>query len=222
MVGVQNFSIERIGWMFRRHYVCMRYNYITMCLIIIGFPIFISILSGSAEPAITSFNSLTVFAFVDSFYVTMLSVRDERRYIVESTLPLSHLERYLFILLNTTIVLAVIFALCYVLALLISTSIYPLDMEFGWVVGDTFCMPEAYLGLLSTHAWILLANLTARKRVLYNYIAMLAIIAVGQFIISRYVPEVYRADVRVWTNILVTLVAWISGYFILRRREIKM
>ena len=206
--------------LFVKHYVENRNGYLAAMLGSFGLPMLIALLSESSESAISLFLTVAIF---DIFYVMYLSTRALRQrhsFVMAGTLPVSVAERYLFIMLNTTVVLALWLAVLYAAVVVIATNLYPPLFPY---VGDLiFKNHYLYIGLLSTHGVALLINLFARRRILWPYLVAAAATMVAQYFISEYSPMGAVEDVKMWVNICVAIVAWTVGYFMLRYRQLKM
>ena len=79
-----------------------------------------------------------------------------------------------------------------------------------------------HIAMFSTHAVLLVINLTARRRAYLGYVVAAVAIFVIQLVMSHYVPYEMREDARMWGNILLIIGGWGVGYPLLRYREIKM
>lgn len=206
--------------LFVKHYTENQNKYLMLLLGTFALPVLMTLISKTSETGISM--CLTVALF-DIFYVAMLSTRDLRHrqsLVVANTLPVSVAERYAFILLNTTVVLAAWFAAVYAAAVAVCTSIYaPI---FPYMETLIFKNHYLYVGLLGTQGAALLICLAIRRRALYPYAAAAIITIAVQYLISKYAAPADVQDVKMSVNIAVVVVAWIAGYFMLRYRQLKM
>lgn len=206
--------------LFVKHYTENRNKYLMLLLGTFALPVLMTLITKTSETGISM--CLTVALF-DIFYVAMLSTGDLRRrqsLVVANTLPVSVAERYAFILLNTTVVLAAWFVAVYAAAVSVSISIYkPIFPYFETLI---FKNHYLYIGLLGTQGVALLISLAIRRRVFLPYVLAAIITIFVQYLISKYASPADVQDVKMWVNIAVTAVAWVAGYFMLRYRQLKM
>lgn len=214
---MRKFAVLRL---FVKHYAENRNAYLMLVLASFALPVLLTLISKTSETGISM--CLTVALF-DIFYVMHLSTRElrhRRSFVAANTLPVSAGERYCFILLNTTVVLAVWFVAVYALAVSLCVSIYPPIFPYF----DTLIFKNiyVYVGLLGTQGAALLINLAIRRRVLPPYLAAMVLTMLVQYLISKYVAPADVQDAKMCANLVVVVVAWSAGYFMLRCRQLKM
>ena len=217
-----NGYFNNVAKLFVKHYAENRISYLMLLLGTFAVPILMALLTRNSFAAVSI--GMTVLVF-DTAYVLSLMTRDLRRQsavILETTLPVSVGERYGFILLNSTLITVLGFFIAYMPALAISTAVYPLDSDIAWT-GEL----GAYLNLRTissqacTHAIFLLIFLSRRsKMVIKGVIAILLVVCV-QYLINEYVDVEWRGVTKMGINILVAVVAWVCGYFMLKRYQFK-
>lgn len=220
------FRIEAVGWLLRKHYAENMNKYRAMAIGVFGLPLLMTLMSHASESSVSMFSTVAMFSI---FYVVHLSIaelRQREKLSLSNTLPVSNAERYAFILLNTTLVLAVWFTVVYGASLWVATTLYP--PVFSQLVELTLGNHYVYVGFVGTHAIALLINLAARRRIILPYLAALVVVVAVQYLISKYVPDgvnmsdALRLDVRMWCNVVAAVVAWPLGYVMLKRRQIKI
>ena len=219
---MNSFSLKRVGWLFKKHYSESRNSYLALAFMLLGMPFLFAIVGAGGESAVTTFKSVVPAALVYIMHITVGSLRDKHRNIVEFTTPVSVGERYAFIWLNTTVLFAIYVAICYVVSLTITHLVFPINEGFEWVMKGVFGSSRTYFGLVCIQAVVLVVNLASQKRLVLNYIVALGLWVLGQWLISEYVPSFYRLDVLLWVNVVIVVVGWVSGYFILRNRQIRV
>lgn len=217
-----NGYFNNVAKLFVKHYAENRISYLMLLLGTFAVPILMALLTRNSFAAVSI--GMTVLVF-DTAYVLSLMTRDLRRQsavILETTLPVSVGERYGFILLNSTLITVLGFFIAYMPALAISTAVYPLGSDIAWT-GEL----GAYLNLRTissqacTHAILLLIFLSRRsKMVIKGVIALLLVVCV-QYLFNEYVDVEWRGVTKMGINILVAVVAWVCGYFMLKRYQFK-
>lgn len=203
-----------------KHYTENRNSYLATMLGSFSLPMIMSLLSKSSEAGISLLMSVAIFNLFYVMYLSTRGLRQRRTFVMEAALPVSVTERYLFIMLNTTLLLAVWLLVICAAVVLIVVNLYPPVFPY---VGDLiFKNYHLYIGLLCTHGVALLINLVARRRVIWPYLVAAVITMIAQYLISEYSPVGAVESVKMWVNICVAVVAWVVGYFMLRYRQLKM
>ena len=218
--------LSAVGWLLRKHYAENISKYRAVAIGVFGLPLIMALMSRASESAVSLFSTLAMFCIFYVMYLSVAELRQREKMSISNTLPVSNAERYLFILLNTTLVLVVGFVVVYGASLYLATVIYPPIAPTVFEL--TLANHYVYVGFIGTHAIALLTNLVVRRRVILPYlVAMVAVVTV-QYLIAKFVPDsngfsdTLRLDVRMWCNVAVALIAWPLGYVILRRRQIKI
>lgn len=217
-----NGYFNNVAKLFVKHYAENRISYLMLLLGTFAVPILMALLTRNSFAAVSI--GMTVLVF-DTAYVLSLMTRDLRRQsavILETTLPVSVGERYGFILLNSTLVVVLGFFIAYMPALAISTAVYPLDSDIAWT-GEL----GAYLNLrtissqVCTHAILLLIFLSRRSKMVINGVIAILLVVCVQYLFNEYVDVEWRGVTKMGINILVAVVAWVCGYFMLKRYQFK-
>ncbi|MBO5895542.1 MAG: hypothetical protein J6Q33_07125 [Alistipes sp.] len=223
---MKEFSFNRVWWLFRKSYTEYRRHYAALLLWSFGFPLLLAFISRAAVTALTVGSTVALTAILFSLYISFKSINDKGSAIVGLTLPVSLAERYCFILLNTTVVLAVWVVAVYSLSAFIAMKLLPFGGD-GYI--DTEMMMTLiyknkylYIGFLGTHAGMLLINVIRRKSVVMPYVVAMVAVAVAQLVIVEFSPADMVQDVKMWCNIALAAVVWPLGYYLLRKREIKI
>ena len=223
---MKEFSFNRVWWLFRKSYTEYRRHYAALLLWSFGFPLLLAFISRAAVTALTVGSTVALTAILFSLYISFKSINDKGSAIVGLTLPVSLAERYCFILLNTTVVLAVWVVAVYSLSAFIAMKLLPFGGE-GYIDAEMMMTliyknKYLYIGLLGTHAGMLLINVIRRKSVVMPYVVAMVVVAVAQRVIGEVSTADMVQDVKMWGNIALAAVAWALGYYLLRKREIKI
>ncbi|MBQ8493210.1 MAG: hypothetical protein IJ464_02880 [Alistipes sp.] len=205
-----------------KHYTECRNSYLALLVGMFGLPLLMAFLTRSVVGAAAMASSVALFATLYVLYLSTVRMRSKRTFQIDNTLPISAAERYIFIMLNSIVVVGLFVVVVYGASLVLAEMLFPLPPELDFTYRQFLGNGYIIVGLMATHAVLLIVNLTARERVLISYLAAVGLVVVGQFIVGRYVPEAMRADFKLWANVVIVIVGWVSGYFILRSREIKM
>lgn len=223
---MKGFSFNRVWWLFLKSYTEYRRHYAALVLWSFGFPLLLAFISRAAVTALSVGSTVALAAILFSLYISFKSINDKGSAIVGITLPVSLAERYCFILLNTTVVLAVWVAAVYSLSAFIAMQLLPFGGE-GYIDAEMMMTliyknKYLYIGFLGTHAVMLLINVIRRKSVVMPYVVAMVAVAAAQLVIVELSPADMVQDVKMWCNIALAAVAWPLGYYLLRKREIKM
>lgn len=223
---MKGFSFNRVWWLFLKSYTEYRRHYAALLLWSFGFPLLLALISRAAVTALSVGSTVALTAILFSLYISFKSINDKGSAIVGLTLPVSLAERYCFILLNTTVVLAVWVAAVYSLSAFIAMQLLPFGGE-GYIDAEMMMTliyknKYLYIGFLGTHAVMLLINVIRRKSVVMPYVVAMVAVAAAQLVIVELSPVDMVQDVKMWCNIALAAVAWPLGYYLLRKREIKM
>lgn len=205
-----------------KHYVEHRNNYLALLLGMFGLPLLLAYMSKGVESA----GVMATFVFLlEVLYVTYLStyaMRTKGKFVLENTLPLTSTERYAFIFINSIVVAPMMFALSYVPSFLIAEWFFPPTYDVNALLVEAVVDVGFIVGLFALQSVILITSLLIRKRVFAGYLVLLALIVVCEFMVDAYVYDDLRDVFRFISNIVLIVTCWVSGYFILRSREIKI
>lgn len=223
---MKGFSFNRVWWLFLKSYTEYRRHYAALVLWSFGFPLLLAFISRAAVTALSVGSTVALATILFSLYISFKNINDKGSAIVGLTLPVSLAERYCFILLNTTVVLAVWVAAVYSLSAFIAMQLLPFGGE-GYIDAEMMMTliyknKYLYIGFLGTHAGMLLINVIRRKSVVMPYVVAMVAVAAAQLVIVELSPADMVQDMKMWCNIALAAVAWPLGYYLLRKREIKM
>lgn len=205
-----------------KHYAESRNSYLALMLGMFGLPLLLAFMSRSAVEAASMASSVALFAILYVVHLSTRAMRSKRTFVIDNTLPLSTAERYAFIMLNSTVVVALLTCVVYGASLVLSKQLFPPAPEFDFAYRQLVGNGYIIAGLFATQAVLLIVNLTVRMRILMSYVVAIGLVVLGQFVVGHYVPGMLRADFKLWANVVIIVAGWVSGYFILRSREIKM
>ena len=210
---MERFSWKRVAALFAKHYAENYPKYLAVYGITVAVPMLFGFITRSGE-------------VTHGMLVSMLSLRDHRRAVIDNMLPVTAAERYAFILLNTTLGLVIWFVAASLLTTSVIDAIYPPVLSFGRHMLQN---ESVWLSLLGTHAVALMINAVARRRLVMTYIAAFALMLTVQFLMVRILgtwndrgaSPYDLITVKKWSNVLLTIVSWTGSYFILRRKQIN-
>ena len=191
--------LKNVIKLFVKHYVERRNVYLGLVLAIFGLPLLVAVLTKSSLQLLAMFPTLFTVSLAVVLYVSTIDLRSRMTYVLANALPVSYGERYGFLLFNSTVVWFVGCMFFYLSSLFIATMIYPINDEFRWVVEVVFRDPQTYRTL--------------------NYLLALVGAVVVQFLIVEYVQPENHNDFKMWLNVVFAIVAWVSGYFILKAKQ---
>ena len=140
-----------------------------------------------------------------------------------TSLPVTAAERYGFILLNSTVVLLVWYTVCMLVAVKLALMLIPVNEDFAWVLQQKHLVANFnyIMGVAGTHAGLFVVNLVPTKRLIVNYFVAFVAVVAYQWLLSEYVDAVDRECFKLWSNIVVTIVLWTAGYFLVRKYQYK-
>ncbi len=205
-----------------KHYAEHRNKYLALMLGMFGLPLLLSYMSKGVESSGVMATFVLLFALLYVNYLSTYAMRTRRAFVVENTLPITAAERYVFVLANSTVVAVTLFVVSYVPSFLIAEWLFPPAMDVNAIILEAVVDSSYLMGIFALQSVILVASLIMRKRVVLSY-CLLAVLVIGcEFVVDAYVPYELRDTFRLWSNVALIVACWVSGYFILRSREIKM
>ena len=215
--------INNVFRLFLKHYVENWPKYLGAALLAFVMPVTFACITDDATTAVTVGSRLMVVYMAYVLYLSIKELRGRYTYIMASTLPVTSAERYGFILLNSTVVLVAWYAVCLLTSVKLSIALFYVAEDFAWVLErEHLLMNFNYIvGVVGTHAGLLIVNLVSAKRLATNYFIALVAVVAYQWMLSKYVDVVDRECFKMWTNIVVTLVSWTMGYFLVRKYQYK-
>ena len=211
--------LKNVIKLFVKHYVERRNVYLGLVLAIFGLPLLVAVLTKSSLELLAMFPTLFTVSLAVVLYVSTIDLRSRMTYVLANALPVSYGERYGFLLFNSTVVWFVGCMFLYLSSLFIATMIYPINDEFRWVVEVVFRDPQTYRTLFGMQAVLFIVNVATRRRLALNYLLALVGAVVVQFLIVEYVQPENHNDFKMWLNVVFAIVAWVSGYFILKAKQ---
>ena len=193
--------LKNVIKLFVKHYVERRNVYLGLVLAIFGLPLLVAVLTKSSLQLLAMFPTLFTVSLAVVLYVSTIDLRSRMTYVLANALPVSYGERYGFLLFNSTVVWFVGCMFFYLSSLFIATMIYPISDVFGM------------------QAVMFIVNVVTRRRLALNYLLALVGAVVVQFLIVEYVQPENHNDFKMWLNVVFAIVAWVSGYFILKAKQ---
>lgn len=214
--------LKNVFRLFTKHYVENWSKYLGAALVVFAVPLLFAYLSDNAVMSITMGLVIWVACMAYVLHVSWHELRSRYTYIMSSVLPVSAAERYGFIVLNSTVVLAIWYLIIHFITVKLSMALFPIDEDFMWAIEDNFLTnSNSIVGLIGTHAVLLVVNLNYSKRLIVNYFYALLAIMAYQWMLSTYVDVADRECFKLWSNIVVALVSWTAGYFLVRKYQYK-
>lgn len=205
-----------------KHYSYNRYSYYALILATFGVPLLFGYASHSVATAAMMAGAILLFDMLFTLHLSTRDMRSKSTFVMENTLPLSSAERYTFIMVNSMVMATLLFAICFIPAVAILMQIYPPLATEAFDIGDLFVDYRPIVELLAIHAVLLIVNITARARVVMNYIIALCLMTIGELLIEKFIPSEHINEAEMWINAIIAIVCWVLGYFLLRYREIKL
>lgn len=208
--------------LFRKHYAENVKFYSLLALQIFAVPLLLATLSRSAVNAVTVSMALASLSVLLTVHFSVKGLRSRYTFVIENTLPVSTGVRYGFILINSTIVVLLGFAVLYLPSLWLSCKLFPIDESFEWVLDNVLLFNfQTLVNILSIHALILVVNILVRKRPLVGYAcAALFMLAVSHFVRTHVAVESRDAAMMI-VNFVIIASSWIGSYFLLRKFQYK-
>jgi len=205
-----------------KHYAEHRNNYLSLLVGMFGLPLLLAYMSKGVEGAGVMATFIFLFAVLYVTYLSTYAMRKKEVFIMENTLPVTSAERYAFILVNSIVVASVMFVLSYVPSFLIAERLFPPTYDVNVLLMEAVLDTGFLVGLFALQSVILITSLLIRKRVLAGYLVLLVLIVVCEFAVDYFINDNIRDTFKLWANVALIIASWVSGYFILRSREIKI
>lgn len=220
---VMSSYISSLFILFRKHYTENWHKYLGAALMAIVMPLVFAYITDDATAAVTSGSRLILVFIAYVIYISIRELRARYTYIMATSLPVTAAERYGFILLNSTVVLLVWYTVCMLVAVKLALMLIPVNEDFAWVLQQKHLVANFnyIMGVAGTHAGLFVVNLVPTKRLIVNYFVAFVAVVAYQWLLSEYVDAVDRECFKLWSNIVVTIVLWTAGYFLVRKYQYK-
>lgn len=205
-----------------KHYGEKKARYVATLLATFALPLIVAVLLRDSTVAVSTSSVVMLIALV---FVVDLSTRGmwkREQATLTFTLPVSVFERYSFILLNTLLWCVVLNYAAIYPALEIADRLYPHYMSDEWVAHYFLCDDlSSWVGLISTATIIVLVSVNSRYKPLVSVIIALAVTWAVQLLLAEIYSAEEREAVLVVVNLIFIPVAWVVGYFMLKKFELK-
>lgn len=205
-----------------KHYGEKKAIYVAILLATFALPLIVAVLMRDSAVAVST--SLVVMLVALIFVVNLPThgMWKREQATLTFTLPVSVFERYSFILLNTLVWCVVLNYAAIYPALEIADSLYPHYMSDEWVAYYLFCDDlRSWVGLISTATFFVLVGVNSRYKPLVSFIIVLAVVWAVQLLLAEIYSAEEREAVLVVVNLIFIPVAWVAGYFMLKKFELK-
>lgn len=208
--------------LYTKHYAESKAKHLVILFGAFAVPLLVAVLSADSTVAV---GTSSVVMLVALGFVVDLSTRSmwrREQATLAFTLPVSVFERYSFILLNTLVWCVVLNYAAIHPSLEIADRLYPHNMPDEWVARYLFCDDlSSWVGLISTATIFVLVVLNSRLKPIVSVVIALAVVWTVQFVLSEIFNAEEREAVLVVVNFAFIAVAWVAGYFMLKRFEFK-
>lgn len=208
--------------LYTKHYAESKAKHLVILFGAFAVPLLVAVLSADSTVAV---GTSSVVMLVALGFVVDLSTRSmwrREQATLAFTLPVSVFERYSFILLNTLVWCAVLNYAAIHPSLEIADRLYPHNMPDEWVARYLFCDDlSSWVGLISTATIFVLVVLNSRLKPIVSVVIALAVVWAVQFLLAEIFDAEEREAVLVVVNFAFIAVAWVAGYFMLKKFEFK-
>lgn len=205
-----------------KHYGEKKARYVATLLATFALPLIVAVLMRDSAVAVSTSSVVMLIALA---FVVDLSTRGmwkREQATLTFTLPVSVFERYSFILLNTLVWCVVLNYAAIYPSLEIADRLYPHYMFDEWVAHYFFCYDlSSWVGLISTATLYVLVVVNSRHKPWVSFIIALAVVWAVQLLLAEIYSAEEREAVLVVVNLIFIPVAWVAGYFMLKKFELK-
>jgi hypothetical protein len=230
---VSNFSLRRVAGYARYHYSASRFHYLGFFLAALSFTLPLAVFSVLGIYMRVLLYITYVSAGLYFAYITTLNMRSRTKMLLDSVLPISPAERYLFCLFNVT----VMYNLVMFVVVLANIGVFSL-LRLGDSKPYFLMLLEEFVSAC-TNFWMLmlmpslivtsislLINICARRSLLLGYLlgGVVCFLLFSNLLIVAYGLDV-TIDIGwyiyAYAILLLPVVFFILGYVALRYRQIK-
>lgn len=205
-----------------KHYGEKKAIYVAILLATFALPLIVAVLMRDSALAVSTSSVVMLIALVFVVDLPTRGMWKREQATLTFTLPVSVFERYSFILLNTLVWCVVLNYAAIYPALEIADRLYPHYMSDEWVAHYLFCDDlSSWVGLISTATLFVLVGVNSRYNPLVSFIIALAVVWAVQLLLAEIYSAEEREAVLVVVNLIFIPVAWVAGYFMLKKFELK-
>ena len=230
---MSNFSLRRVAGYARYHYSGSRFHYLGFFLAVLSFTLPLAVFSVFGLYMRVLLYITYVSAGVYFAYITILNMRSRTKMLLDSVLPISPAERYVFCVFNVT----VMYNLVMFVVVLVNIGVFSL-LRLG---GDKSCFLMLLEEFISscTNYWMLmlmpslivtstslLINICARRSLLLGYLlggVVCFLLFLNLLIVAFGLDATTNIGWHIcaYAILLLPVVFFILGYVALRYRQIK-
>lgn len=205
-----------------KHYAESKTKHLAILFGTFAVPLLVAVLLADSTIAVSTSSVVMLVALAFVVDLSTRSMWKREQATLAFTLPVSVFERYSFILLNCLVWCVVLNYAAIHPAVEIADRLYPHNMPEEWVAHYLFCVDlSSWVGLISTATIFLLVVLNSRQKPYVNAIIALAVVWIVQYVLSEIYKAEEREAVLLVANLVFIAVAWVVGYFMLKRFEFK-
>lgn len=205
-----------------KHYGEKKARYVATLLATFALPLIVAVLMRDSAVAVSTSSVVMLIALVFVVDLPTRGMWKREQATLTFTLPVSVFERYSFILLNTLVWCVVLNYAAIYPALEIADRLYPHYMSDEWVAHYLFCDDlSSWVGLISTATLYVLVGVNSRYNPLVSFIIAIAVVWAVQLLLAEIYSAEEREAVLVVVNLIFIPVAWVAGYFMLKKFELK-
>lgn len=205
-----------------KHYGEKKAIYVAILLATFALPLIVAVLMRDSAVAVSTSLVVMLVALIFVVHLPTCGMWKREQATLTFTLPVSVFERYSFILLNTLVWCVVLNYAAIYPALEIADRLYPHYMSDEWVAYYLFCDDlSSWVGLISYATLFVLVGVNSRYKPLVSFIIALAVVWAVQLLLAEIYSAEEREAVLVVVNLIFIPVAWVAGYFMLKKFELK-
>ena len=241
---MKSFSLRRLANYARYHYTVTRQNYIRLAVAVLAGPVLFGIMNKSIWVATNILVAIYLFLGISVAVACTRSMRDRGTRVIDGMLPVSTVERYVFNVLNLSVVYPVAFAILSALSLAVVSLFNEFPMTFGQcfehMLSEAFLMWPVYVLVQIVCSSSLLINLLARRSLVLAYVIAFMLLIAFVWLLTWIGVECYysfydnmssiefgEGDIKVAESIiksvyvLIPIVFYSLGYVAMRKRQVK-
>lgn len=209
-----------LGALFVKHYAENTRKYAAMYGVTVAVPIIFGLLTRRSEVSQGMLISMLVLDIFVIMHISMNELRDRRSAVIVNTLPVSIVERYAFIFINTTLVFLACFAVLGFATKAIVDAMYAPMIDFS----EMFLRNDRlWISLAGSHATAMIINAVARRRLILTYVAAFVISIAVQYAVARLGGYDVTAvdDLKMNLNMVMVPLFWAASFILLYRKQVN-
>lgn len=209
-----------LGALFVKHYAENFRKYWFIYGATIAAPILCGVLKNRGDASYAMIVLMLLIGVFAVMHISMNDLRSRRSAIISNTLPVSVVERYAFIFLNTTVVYLVCFTPMAYVSKVIVDSMYPHIIDFSDMY---FSNDKIWVSLLGMHATAMIVNAVARRSLIAVYAAAFIISMAKQYLTEDISNDnmIRFDDLKLYINMVMAPLLWALSFVMLKRKQIN-